>query len=168
MRLRDYDYRQSGVYFVTVCTHHHTCLFGRITDGEMRLNHLGKLVGAEWQHISKARTTVHLDAFVVMPNHFHGIVIINNGNDHAGPSFIPAVNGKRSGTLHSDSLGAVVGHFKAALSRRAKALTLDCSGRIWQRNYYEHVIRNEKSLNEIRKYIVENPARWEEDSLYEV
>ena len=159
MRLGDYDYRQSGVYFVTVCTYRHTSLFGKITEGEMMFNPLGNIVAEEWQHIAEARTNVQLDAFVVMPNHLHGIIIINNENDHAGSSFKSAVNGKRSGTLHSDSLGAIVGHIKAAVSRRAKTQVLDCNQSIWQRNYYEHVIRNEKSLNEIRKYIVENPAR---------
>ena len=78
-----------------------------------------------------------------------------------------AENGKRSGTLSAGSLGAIVGHFKAAVSRRANRLATGHNQKIWQRNYYEHIIRNEKSLHEIRQYILENPAKWEEDSLYD-
>lgn len=165
MRLRDYDYRQSGVYFITVCTHQHISLFGQIADGEMVLNQLGQVVNSEWLHVARARTNVFLDNYVIMPNHLHGIVIIENARVESTRD--SAKNGNCSGTLPSGSLGAIVGHFKAAVSRRAKALGLDCSQRIWQRNYYEHIIRNEKSLNEIRKYILENPARWSEDELYD-
>ena len=133
----------------------------------MLLNRLGKVVVNEWRHIEQARSIVKLDAFVVMPNHFHGIVIIKSEDDHADSSFDPAVNGKRSVSMPAGSLGAIVGHFKAAVSRRATALGLGCNERVWQRNYYEHIIRNEISLHEIRRYILENPAKWEEDSLYD-
>lgn len=133
----------------------------------MVLNELGEVVNSEWLHVAKARANVLLDSYVIMPNHLHGIVIIDNENARVDAKRDSAENGKCSGTLPSGSLGAIVGHFKAAVSRRGKALVLDCSQRIWQRNYYEHIIRNEKTLNEIRKYILENPARWSEDELYD-
>ena len=133
----------------------------------MALNHLGQVVAEEWQHVATARRKVQLDAFVVMPNHVHGIIFIDNESDRATSTIVHAVTGKRSGTLQSGSLGAIVGHFKAAVSRRAKTLGLDSGQTLWQRNYYEHIMRNEKSLNEIRKYILENPAKWAEDDLYD-
>lgn len=167
IRLPDYDYRRSGVYFVTVRTYQHTSLFGRITDGDVVRNDLGNVVHSEWLHVAQARTNVLLDNYVIMPNHLHGIVVIKSENDHVGSSYIPMANRKRRGTLLSGSLGAIVGHFKAAVSRRAKRLELGYNTIIWQRNYYEHIIRNEKSLNEIRKYIHENPARWAKDELYD-
>lgn len=167
MRLRGSDYRQSGIYFITVCTYRHISLFGNIIDGDMALNELGKVVNSEWLHVSQARSNVLLDNYVIMPNHQHGIVIIDNENGRVDSTLDSAENGKCSGTLTSGSLGAIVGHFKAAVSRHAKTPRLDCNQRIWQRNYYERIIRNEKSLNEIRQYILENPARWSEDELYD-
>ena len=167
MRLPDYDYRQSGVYFVTVCTHQHVSLFGNITDGDIVLNELGKVVNSEWLHVAQARTNVLINNYVIMPNHLHGIVIIDNENYRTGSKFEPETNGKRPVKLRSGSLGAIVGHFQAAVSRRAKTLGLDSGQTLWQRNYYEHIIRNEKSLNEIRKYTLENPARWSDDELYD-
>ena len=89
MRLPDYDYRQSGVYFVTVCTHQHVSLFGNITDGDIVLNELGKVVNSEWLHVAQARTNVLLDNYVIMPNHLHGIVIIDNENYRTGSKFEP-------------------------------------------------------------------------------
>ena len=162
LRLRGYDYSQSGVYFVTVCTYQHSWLFGDIIEGEMRPNRLGIVLCEEWQHIEQARNTVRLDAIVVMPNHFHGIIII----DSADSRLDSADDRKRSGTLQAGSLGAIVGQFKAAVSRLAKPLLLARGQRIWQRNYCEQIIRSGKSLNEIRKYIIENPGRWQEDDLY--
>ncbi|MCY4538638.1 MAG: transposase [Chloroflexi bacterium] len=167
MRLRDYDYRRSGVYFVTICTYQHVSLFGNIFDGDLVLNELGEIVNSEWLHVAQARTNVLLDNYVIMPNHLHGIVIIDNENDRVDCTRDLAANGKRASTLQPGSLGAIVGHFKAAVSRRAKPMGLDGGRKIWQRNYYEHIIRNEKSLKEIRKYILENPARWSEDDLYD-
>ena len=133
----------------------------------MVLNELGEVVKSDWLHVAQARTNVVLDNYVIMPNHLHGIVIIDNENVRVDSTRDSAENGKCLGTLQADSLGAIVGHFKAAVSRRAKALGSVSSQRIWQRNYYEHIIRNEKSLNDIRKYILENPARWAEDELYD-
>ncbi len=166
MRLRGYDYRRCGIYFVTVCTHQHTQLFGWIESGKMRLTDLGEVVEKEWLHTAKARKGIQLGEFVVMPNHVHGLVIVTSEIDQSGSSADLTKYAQRSDTLQPRSLGAIVGHFKAAVSRRARTLGIDCNKPIWQRNYYDHIVRNEKSLNEIRQYIMQNPARWEEDSLY--
>ena len=166
MHLPGYDYRLSGIYFVTACTHNHTPLFGCIMSGEMRPTKLGQIVEQEWLHIAKARTGIRLGEFEVMPNHIHGLVIVHSETDRSDSSAVLTEYAQRSATLQSRSLGAIVGHFKAAVSRRARTLGLDCNGPIWQRNYYDHIVRNEKSLNEIRQNILQNPAKWEDDSLY--
>jgi len=166
IRLPGYDYRQTGVYFVTLCTYQKAKLFGAVDDGEMILSALGTVVIDEWQHIAKVRSNVKLDLFVVMPNHFHGLVIINaRQNNDVCPS-VSASPIKSSRTLQADSLGAIIGQFKVAVTRRAKSSQIYSDQRIWQRNYHEHIVRNEESLNDIRRYIIENPARWAEDSLY--
>ncbi len=166
IRKREYDYRQAGVYFVTLCTHQHVNLFGHILQGEVRLSYLGSIAFEEWQYLALARKNVQLDRFVVMPNHFHGLVIIeeswqsNQLTGHSSP--VP----KRTSSIKAGSLGAIIGQYKAAVTRRARSEGLVGDGRIWQRNYHDRIVRNEESLNEIRRYIVENPARWAEDSLY--
>lgn len=141
-------------------------LFGAIDDGEMIPNQLGEIVSEEWQHVSTVRRNVRLDHFVVMPNHFHGLVKIDASEKNDVSRSVSASPVKSSRTLKAGSLGAIVGQYKLAVSRKAKRQKL-CAGRsIWQRNYHEHIVRNEESLNEIRRYILENPARWVEDSLY--
>ncbi len=155
IRLRNYDYRQEGAYFVTICTYRHAKLFGTIIDGQMLANDLGETVRQQWEYMSKARSNVLLDHFVVMPNHLHGVIVIE----------VAQKNGS-STTVKSGSLGAIVGQFKAAVTRWAKAHGLDEGYPVWQRNYYERIVRDEKSLNRFRQYIIENPARWELDSLY--
>lgn len=132
----------------------------------MRLNALGALVKEEWQRTADVRNEVELDAFTVMPNHLHGIIVIYQSEN---PDWSPPLNDLRrqqSPTLLSGSLGAIVGQFKSTVTRRARTQSLISNSPLWQRSFYEHVIRNEESLNDIRKYIVVNPARWREDSLY--
>ena len=165
-RLAGYDYRQAGVYFVTVCAHQRAPLFGSIFDGEMMLSALGEVVREEWQYVAKARRNIMLDLYVVMPNHLHGLVIIDRPEKRNKVQSATGQRRKLSPTLEAGSLGAIISQFKAAVSRRANSNQLDFGRRIWQRNYYDHIVRNEKSLNAIRQYIIANPARWREDSLY--
>ncbi len=166
MRLSRYDYSQAGVYFVTLCTQNKAKLFGASVDGEMKLNELRVVVSEEWQLIPGYRRTVSIDLFVVMPNHFHGLVVIESSTDNepCGNSSHPVV--KQSRALQAGSLGAIIGQFKLAVSRQAKRRRLHPYKSTWQRHYYDHIVRNEASLNDIRRYIVENPARWQDDSLY--
>lgn len=166
MRLRGFDYRKSGVYFVTICTYQKMKLFGRVDDGEMSLSMVGELACEEWQQIAQSRSSVHLDYYVVMPNHLHGLVIIEETHDRGIQSSDSATLLKRINTLQAGSLGAIIGQFKAAVSRRVRSEPMDHEQPIWQRNYHEHIVRDETSLNEIRRYIMENPARWREDSMY--
>ncbi len=162
-RLSGYDYRQPGAYFVTLCTYGRRNLFGRISSDEMVLSSLGKLVEMEWKRIALSRKHVELDLFVVMPNHLHGVVVIEGSAMNT--SHVAAAEG-RTGAMQAGSLGAIISQFKAGVTRRARYSPVFRDAKIWQRNYYDRIVRSEESLNQIRQYIMANPARWREDSLY--
>ena len=166
VRLRGHDYRKSGVYFVTLCTYRQSSIFGAVCGGQMHLNALGKIVQEYWRQIAGKRPNVELDTSVVMPNHLHGIVIVGDEDDDVTPSHdtIAQMNAKL--TLTPGSLGAIIGQFKRAVTIRSKSLALHPAHPIWQRNYYEHIVRSEESLNAIRDYIFHNPARWSDDQLF--
>ena len=172
MRLPGYDYSQVGAYFVTVCTADRKMLFGDIVNHQMVLNEAGRIVAEEWLKSARIRAEVELDAWVVMPNHFHGIVTIadvgggneRRPNDPRHPCVLGwgdrpvAPTGGAPG-----SLGAMMAGFKSAAARRINVLRGIRGASVWQRSYYEHVIRHEEVLNRARQYIERNPARWAED-----
>jgi putative transposase len=228
MRLKGYDYSQAGAYFVTICTQGRACLFGEVVDGEMRLNDAGRMVVAEWERLPALFPNVVLDAFVVMPNHIHGIVILTDPADDAtdgataigatiggattgraatggattrvapttagddatpvgaglvpalstmagddatpvGAGLVPAPSTPAPSTpapsTPAPTLGDVIGAFKSRVTvEYARGVRTfgwtPFDRRLWQRNYYEHIIRNEETLNCIRRYIAENPIRW--------
>ena len=161
IRLKGYDYSQAGAYFITLCTQDRACLFGRVMNGEMRLNDAGRMVLAEWNRLPERFPQVVLDAFVVMPNHVHGILVITD------PA--PTVGATVGATLVvAPTVGNIIGAFKSRVTveyiRGVKTSGWPpFRGRLWQRNYYEHIIRNERALNAIRQYIMENPRRWHRD-----
>ncbi len=160
LRLRGYGYTEAGAYYVTVVTWKRASLFGEIVNSKMHLSEAGQNVAECWNAVPRHTPWVILDAFVVMPNHVHGIVFIAKdpvGAQHAAP----LQNGYRGPRPHS--LGAIVRSFKSAATRQMNLLRGTPGAPVWQRNYYEHVIRSEDELNRIRQYIEENPARWEED-----
>jgi putative transposase len=161
IRLVGYDYRQNGCYFVTICAAGRACLFGEIVDDEMVCSPLGDQVRAGWLEIPRHFPGVELDVFVIMPNHFHGILVLP-GKDE--PCLEVAVDLPRG--PQKQSLGAIVGSFKAAVSRQSRHLRESPEMALWQRNYYERILRDEKSLDRAREYIAANPARWVEDSEY--
>ena len=162
IRLKGYDYAQPGAYFVTICTQHRACLFGAVVDGEMRLNELGRIVRDEWLKTAKLRPRVVLDEFVVMPNHVHGIIMVVDDDGGRG-TLQRAPTIERFGKSTSDSIPTIVRLFKSATTRRINQHRGTPGTLVWQRNYYEHIIRNEQTLNRIRRYIVENPLRWHLD-----
>jgi putative transposase len=148
IRLTQYDYSQPGSYFITICTQERICFFGDVTDGEMNLNSSGLAINKDWCELSDAFGSISMDSFIIMPNHLHGIININ----HEG--------GK--------SINHIIKYFKAIstyhYSLGVKQLNWHpYPGRLWQRNYYEHIIRTEKSSNEIRQYILNNPIEWHLD-----
>jgi REP element-mobilizing transposase RayT len=156
-RLRGYDYTQNGGYFVTICTAQRECLFGQITsEGEFVQNPIGAIVEECWTAIPNHFPSVELDTFLVMPNHIHGILML-----FGDASKNPIV---RFGKPAKGSLGMIIGSFKAAVSRKINALHTSESTFLWQRNYHDEIIRNEKMLNAIRIYIDNNPTNWAFDS----
>ncbi len=178
IRLQNYDYAQAGAYFVTICTHGRASLLGEIVDGEMRLNIAGEAVIACWQNLPRHFSNVELDAFVVMPNHVHGIIVITEAEVGAkqsekaiavhrdtAPTASPLrmTNEQMPHGTQPGSLAAIIQNFKSVSARKINAVRFTPGQTVWQRNYYEHVIRNENDLAHIRNYIVANPVRWAED-----
>ncbi|MCY4062996.1 MAG: hypothetical protein OXG53_11560 [Chloroflexi bacterium] len=162
LRLQGYDYRQSGAYFVTICTYQRHYTFGKVIDGDMVLSQWGEIVNDEWRRTETVRANVEMDAYVIMPNNIHGVVLIVD-DATANRSANDYHNANLQNT--AGSLGQIIGHFKSIATKRILSVAATREAPIWQRGYYEHIIRNEKSLNEIRSYIISNPGRWSEDSL---
>jgi REP element-mobilizing transposase RayT len=186
IRLKHYDYSQPGAYFVTICTHDRECLFGEIVDNEMILNDYGKIVCEEWFLSTKIRNEIELyeNEFVVMPNHIHGIVWVNsNDNDFVNnvgatgrsplqnQNYSPLQNGhlanygKPHGTKNK-SLSSFIAGYKSSVTKRINQIRQTPGMPVWQRNYYERIIRDEIELDKIREYILNNPLNWETDENY--
>ena len=171
IRLQGYDYSQAGAYFITVCTHNRVPLFGEIVDGVMVLNTAGQIVEKCWCAIPEHFPQVTLDEFVVMPNHVHGIITVGANNVGAN-DYLPLPSNEtpiqsnepprplQHGT--SRTIGSMVRGFKIGVTRWFRANT-DIHA-VWQRNYYEHIIRNEDAYLAIAEYIQTNPQRWETDT----
>jgi putative transposase len=180
IRLSGYDYASAGAYFVTIVAQGRACVFGQVVGGEMQRNALGHLIDCAWHDIPHHHSNVVLDAFIVMPNHIHGIILLTDpvGATPASPTRsdtrLPTTRGPNSG-----SVGAIIGSFKASTTRRANILRQGDGGagdagvaptglvlpegRRWQRNYYEHIVRTDDALDRIRNYINANPQRWFQD-----
>ena len=156
IRLRGHDYREAGAYFVTVCTLRRACLFGEIVDDHLQLSPIGEIVAAAWTSTPGHFPGIDLDAVVVMPNHVHGIILIVDsvGAKHASPLHIPP-RGTSPG-----SLAAIIQSFKSAATLAVNRSRGRPGFTLWQRGYYEHVIRDDEELNRLRRYIEENPMRW--------
>jgi putative transposase len=161
IRLPGYDYSQAGAYYVTLVTHQRDCLFGVIENEIMTLNDLGKIANECWIAIPEHFLNVELGAYVVMPNHVHGIIVID-GNDAGATHWVaPAIPRIRPTGPKPGSLGAIIGSYKSAVSYRINKEHNITS--IWQRNYYEHIIRNEIDLQNKTNYIESNPMLWAQD-----
>jgi len=161
-RLQGYDYSQAGAYFITLVTFQRAELFGSIHDGQMQLSRCGEIVREEWFASADIRKEIRLypEEFVVMPNHVHGIVwIVDDGTATVGASGRSPLHAHPQ--LSQKSLGAFVAGFKSSVTKRIRD-ELNTTG-IWQRNYYDRILRNERELDAIRKYIETNPLRWAED-----
>jgi REP element-mobilizing transposase RayT len=156
LRLPRFDYATHHDYFVTLCVQGRRRLLGRVEDGRLTLSDAGRMIDAQWRDLARRYPFVALDRHIVMPNHVHGIVGLRAD--------------RRTGVAITETLGSVIRRFKALTTR------LYCDGvrrhgwrrfdgRLWQRGFYDRVIRNDRELNAIREYIDQNPARWERDSL---
>ncbi|MEH2313519.1 MAG: transposase [Nostoc sp.] len=198
IRLKKYNYASAGGYFITICSHQRECLFGEVVDGTMQLNDLGQIVAEEWERSPNLRQEIKLDAWIVMPNDFHGIIFIEPvaylgaNNHHAAvvgaqglaplqSNGLPQSDAplQSKGLPQSDaplpsnmpnrkprSLGSFIAGFKMAVTKRINLLRGTPRVPIWQRNYYEHIIRNEAALYKIREYVQTNPISWNTDQLH--
>jgi putative transposase len=162
LRLLQYDYRQSGAYFVTICVQARKCLLGEIRDDRMCLNDLGQIVQECWLDVAQHFPCVELDEFAIMPNHKHSVLLIHNDVVRPARSGAAIASGAATAPLRP-TLGQVVAYFKYQSSKQINLARQTSGFRFWQRNYYEHVIRDESDLHVIRKYVVENPLKWELD-----
>ncbi len=171
-RLRDFDYSQSGWYFVTICVQNRECLFGRIENGKMILNQFGEIVEKCWYEIPQHFPDVTLDEFVVMPNHVHGMVVIRNDvmkNRHVvGNAYMRSLQSPSSPDRTKMALSKIIHGFKSAVTREINKIQNQFCFQ-WQKSFHDHIIRNEKSYWAIKEYIRNNPAHWtfdEENPLY--
>ena len=161
IRLQGYDYSQADVYFVTIVAQARACLFGEEVDGNVHLSKTGRMVSDCWQWLESQYAYVALDEYVLMPNHLHGLIMITDNVRRGGSRTAPT--GEGSPTGKRKPLGRLIGAFKTVSTKQVK-LAHDLPGKtLWQRNYFEHVVRSEESLDKIRQYIRDNPARWEFD-----
>lgn len=154
-RLAGYDYSQAGAYFVTFCTHERQHLFGEVIDGMIQLTPAGAIAWRCWDEIPVHFPTVEIDHVVVMPNHVHGIIVIQ--------STPPAPDSK---TPAPPSLNTVIGLYKSTVTKFIRREDDPSIAQVWQRSYHDHVIRTEEELARIRDYINTNPQRWHEDTYY--
>lgn len=173
IRLEGYDYSDQGPYFIAICTSNRQPSFGNIVSHEMILNEIGDIVVEEWHRSAEVRPGLILDVFIVMPNHIHGIVILQNhhvepavGEHRRAPGYRPGDNepGERAFTRKPRSLGSFIAGFKSATTKRINAYRGTPGTPVWQRNFFEHIIRSERSLDRVRNYIATNPALWDTDT----
>ncbi len=160
IRLQGYDYTQAGAYFITICSSQREYIFGNVVDGEMELNSWGETASTEWFKSAKLRTQVELyeEEFVVMPNHIHGIIWLKDVGTRRR-----RVPTEKFGKSVMGSIPTIIRAYKSAVTYAINSLQNARGSVIWQRNYYEHVIRNEKELELISKYIDYNPLNWQLD-----
>ncbi len=190
IRLKDYDYALKGLYFITICCDNHSCLFGHIENGEMILNAFGQIAYNEWLKTSELRPNVELGEFVIMPNHIHGIIrflgrgdnwVIENTEKNItksqsvekglmGGAETGVCGGTGSGVCNTplrspaNNIGSIVRGYKSAVTKQLNLMNIGCT--VWQRNYWDNIIRNEKAYKNISEYIINNPAKWSEDRFH--
>ncbi len=167
IRLKGYDYSLAGAYFVTIVTHQRECLFGEVVNGKMVLNEPGRIVQKWWDDIPAHFPGVETGAFVIMPNHVHGIIVITCRGAVPAPKLDDSQNrgGETPPLRKTPTLGQIVAYFKYKSTKEINGL--DGAGvvtKLWQRNYYERIIRNEREMDAIWRYIDANPVNWAEDS----
>ncbi|MDZ4708054.1 MAG: transposase [Saprospiraceae bacterium] len=183
IRLKGYDYSQAGLYFITICCEGRECRFGEIVNDEIMLNEYGSIAYNRWINLTERFSNFELDVFQIMPNHMHGIIVLND----VGAGFTPAQNGQPQGLplqntddddrAHVDgahvyrapTIGDIVGAYKSLVANGCLDIFKfknEKMRKLWQRNYYEHIIRSEQSYQTISEYIISNPAKWKDDKFY--
>lgn len=166
LRLRGYDYSQAGAYFITICTNKRKCLFGNIVQNEVNLNELGNAVLDIWYSLPNKYSNIELDEFVIMPNHVHGIIVIKDVVEaiHELPLQENISSHKNYELSQKERrnmlLPKVIGYFKMNSAKVINQKNSSSGTSLWQRNYYEHIIRNEYELDRVREYIINNQIKW--------
>jgi len=179
IRLKGYDYSQKGLYFITICTQHRSHIFGKIEKGKMILNEYGEIAAEEWEKSEEIRNEIELCEYIVMPNHFHGIVRINAGANGRSP--VLGIGGMRGNfsnrgkkigegensvpKMQARSVSSLVSGYKSVVTKRINQIRSMPGEKLWQRNYWEHIIRNEDEYFRIANYIKNNPEKWYNDKL---
>jgi REP-associated tyrosine transposase len=179
IRLKGYDYSQKGLYFITICTRHRSHIFGKIEKGKMILNEYGEIAEEEWERSEEIRNEIELCEYIIMPNHFHGIVEINAGANGRSP--VRGISGVRDDSsnreiiicerenvipkMQSRSVSSLVSGYKSVVTKRINQIRSMPGEKLWQRNYWEHIIRNEDEYLRISNYIKNNPMKWYNDKL---
>ena len=168
IRLPNYDYSSNGYYFVTICTHEKFCFFGQIVERQMQLSQVGKIAQKHWQQIPQHFADVYLDEYVIMPNHIHGIIIIDNSRRDVA-CYVSTKNNDVNQTMSElspkyGSLSAIIRSYKSSVTRWCRRNGDDDFR--WQSRFYERIVRNDKALDNIRQYIIDNPRKWSEDKNY--
>jgi REP element-mobilizing transposase RayT len=174
IRLRGHDYSEAGAYFVTICTEGRVCLFGEITGGVMHLNDVGYMLTRWWDELPhKFTRAIATTTYIIMPNHMHGIIRVKAipvGVDlRVYPDALATESQGADTQVRPYELGQIVQWFKTMTTNEylrgvKERRWPSVNKRLWQRNYYEHIIRNEEDMNRIREYIIENPVRWDRDT----
>jgi putative transposase len=186
IRLKGYDYSKPGMYFITICCHNHELRFGHIDNNQMHLNKFGIIAQNEWYKLPERFRNLQLDAFQIMPNHIHAIIIITEPTvgatlavaptTHDGQTVAPVDDGQTVAPVDefgagaspapTDGVGNIVGAYKSLVAFECLKICNSENkqmGKLWQRNYYEHIIRNHKSYQIIEQYITNNPTKWNKD-----
>ena len=191
IRLKGYDYSQAGMYFITMCVQKHICLFGKIVDNEMILNENGQIAYNEWTKLSERYPNVLLDVFQIMPNHIHGIIVLNAVgatlavalNDYDAVALNDTQNDElvakndeiganladRATARVAPTIGNIIGAYKSLVANQCLEIYKsknEYMGKLWQRNYWEHIIRNDNAYQHIANYIINNPANWNDDKFF--
>ncbi len=167
IRFKGYDYTQAGLYFITICCQNRACLFGEIENGKMMLNDAGAIANDCWLNIPNHFPNAILHEYVIMPNHVHGIIELVGANHHS-PKNVSVIGDNRAKNVSplrspSKTVGSVVRGFKIGVTKWMRQNT--DTFYIWQRNYWEHIIRDDKSHENISQYIINNPTKWNNDKL---
>ena len=168
-RLKNWDYGRNASYFVTICTRNREKFFGEILDGEMHLSEIGQEAEKYWQKIPDLFPFVILDEFIVMPNHMHGIVVIDKPDDHTAVIADGGGNSNRGGItgnhnpMTQENLSRILRWYKGRVKFESREIQPDFG---WHPRFHDHIIRNQRSFERIRDYIINNPLNWQEDKFY--
>jgi putative transposase len=169
IRLKDYDYSKAGAYFITICCEYRLHRFGKVSEDEMILNQFGTIAYNEWINLSERFSNFELDVFQIMPNHMHGIIVLSDVGATLAVAQEEDTANRATARAAPTAIPDIVGAYKSIVSNACLQLFKSHNktmGKLWQRNYYEHIIRDERAYNNISNYIINNPSKWNEDKFH--